>query len=173
MDYETHAISRKKLRIFAQFIRLLLGVSFTKPFPVLELLDELYDFIDKTNYEVLEDDELPANIPARCFPDEEGNFTIQIKESVYSGAQKGIGACRGFIMHEICHVFLYKMGFTPIHNRTLKNNSIPAYRSMEWQAKALCGEVMMPYEETIGLTENEIISKYKVSKGFAQKRLTY
>ena len=62
-------------------------------------------------------------------------------------------------MHEICHVFLYKMGFTPIHNRALANNSIPPYRSMEWQAKALCGEVMMPYEETTGLTENEIIYK--------------
>ncbi len=173
MDYETKPVSIKKLRNFATIIRLLFKVSLTGAFPVLESLEKLYDVIDKTNYEVLEDDELPANIPARCFPDEEGHFTIQIKESVYSGAQKGIGACRGFIMHEICHVFLYKMGFTPIHNRTLKNNSIPPYRSMEWQAKALCGEVMMPYEETIGLTENEIISKYKVSKGFAQKRLTY
>ena len=173
MDYETKPVSRKKLRNFATIIRYVFNVGFTGAFPVVEIIDKIPQKLKGTNFEVLEDDELPANIPARCFPDEEGHFTIQVKESVYLGAEKGIGACRGFIMHEICHVFLYKMGFTPIHNRTLKNNSIPAYRSVEWQAKALCGEVMMPYLETLGLTENEIISKYHVSKGFAQKRLTY
>lgn len=59
-------------------------------------------------------------------------------------------------------------GFTPIYTRSFANNEIPAYRSVEWQAKALCAEVMIPYEESIGMKPKQIVDRYHVSKAFAK-----
>lgn len=67
--------------------------------------------------------------------------------------------------------FLFEIGFKPIYSRSFSKGEIPAYRSVEWQAKALCGEVMIPYEESQGLKKSEIIEKYNVSEAFAKYRL--
>ena len=174
MDYMTKPTSRKELRRIAPFLRKLFGVDETGEFPVLEALEQLNDVFPGTLYTVLYDGDMPVDTPARCRPDDEGNFIIEIKESVYNGAYyKRIGAYRGFIMHEICHVFLYKIGFTPIYTRSFENKEIPAYCSVEWQTKALCGEVMMPYNATIGMDRDTIMRTYGVSKGFADTRLSY
>ena len=108
---------------------------------------------------------------ARCTPNNQQGFTIEIKETVYIGAyEKQIGAFLGFICHEICHVFLFKIGFMPVFERSFEDNELPAYCSVEWQAKALCAEVMIPYRETIGMKADDIEEKYHVSKAFAKKR---
>lgn len=57
--------------------------------------------------------------------------------------------------------------------RSFNNNELPAYVSVEWQAKALCGEVMMPYEATKNMSTEEIVNKYGVSKSSAQYRKKY
>ena len=158
----------------APIVRELFGVDKSSAFPVLEALEKLPDIFPGSLYMVVSDGCLPLDTPARCKMDDDGNFVIEIKQSVYNGAHyKAIGAYRGFIMHEICHIFLYKIGFTPVYTRSFDNNKIPAYCSVEWQTKALCGEVMMPYEETKEMCRDEIIKKYGVSKGFAEKRLSY
>ncbi len=174
MDYMTRPTSRKALRQMAPYVRALFNVDKEAPFPVLEALEKLGDKIPGSSYIVVPDTALPADTPALCRKDEQDNFQIQIKQSVYDGAyQKHIGAYRGFIMHEICHIFLYKVGFTPVYTRSFENNKIVAYRSVEWQTKALCGEVMMPYEATRGMSREMIMKTYGVSKGFADKRLSY
>ena len=174
MDYLTKPTSRIALRQLAPFVRALFGVDSHSKFPVLDALEKLPDVFPGSLYTIVQDYYLPADTPARCRPDEDGNFVIEIKESVYNGAYyKNIGAYRGFIMHEICHIFLYKVGFTPIYTRSFENNRIPAYCSVEWQTKALCGEIMMPYAETRGMCRDMIISTFGVSKGFAEYRLTY
>lgn len=174
MDYYTKPTSRKTLRELAHYVRKIFGVYQNSRFPVLDALEIVSDVFPGSSYIIVRDSELPHDTPAMCKPDSNGNFLIMIKESVYDGAyRKEIGAYRGFIMHEICHIFLYKIGFTPIYARSFENNTLPAYCSVEWQAKALCGEVMMPYEATIGLNTEQIVKEYGVSKGFAEKRLTY
>jgi hypothetical protein len=50
---------------------------------------------------------------------------------------------------------------------------MPLYCSVEWQVKALTGEIAMPYEETKEMSVPEIMKKYNVSKGFAKKRQRY
>ena len=125
-----------------------------------------------TTYIIVEDCDLPEHIPARCYLDNE-NFVIEIKRSIYEGAYNNVGWCRGIICHEICHVFLYKIGFTPIWERSFENNELPAYCSVEWQTKALCGEVMMPYEQTQNMSQNTIMETYGVSRGFAKTRKRY
>lgn len=173
MDYKTKPTSRETLRLLAELLRQIFGLNRFEPIPVLMMLEQLPDILRGTTYIIVNDWELPENIPARCYLDDSNNFTIEIKNYVYEGAYKNTGWCRGVICHEICHVFLYKIGFTPVWERNFKNNELPAFCSVEWQAKALCGEVMMPYEQTKNMTPSEIMTKYKVSKGFAETRQRY
>ena len=171
MDYKTKPTSRNDLRLYAKYLRNIFGIPETGPFPVLEALEMLPDIFGNCNYIVVEDNTLPPQTMARCTLNDLGGFTIEIKESVYAGAfEKHIGAFLGFICHEIAHIFLFKIGFTPIYERGFDNNELPAYCSVEWQAKALCAEVMIPFEESKGLTCMQIVEKYKVSKAFAKNR---
>lgn len=66
-----------------------------------------------------------------------------------------------YICHEICHFFLIEVfGYYPIYNVCLsENRQIPKYRSMEWQAKALCGEVMIDYKKCSNMTISDIMKK--------------
>jgi len=170
----TKPISRIDLRKLSKVLRRLFGVDEYSKFPVLNVLEQIGEVFPGTSYIVIEDKEMPHNVPARCSPDEKGNFLIEIKNRIYSGAYKQeIGAYRGFIVHEICHVFLYKIGFTPILERNFTNNVLPAYCSVEWQAKALCGGVMMPYEVTKNMSSEKLMSNFGVSKGFAEHRKRY
>ena len=171
MDYKTKPTSRRDLRCYSQILRKIFKVPLTGPFPVLESLDKISNIFKNCNYEIVEDKKLPPQTMAWCTPNDQGGFTIEIKESIYVGAyEKQIGAFLGFICHEICHIFLFHIGFTPIFERSFKNNELPAYCSVEWQAKALCAEVMIPYEETKGMSSSLIESTYHVSKAFAKNR---
>lgn len=143
-----------------------------EPFPVLHALEKMPDFFPKTEVQIVEDNELPARVFAWCFPKSGGGYVIQIKETVYQGAYENEnGAFLCFICHEICHVVLFHFGYTPISTAGEKGNTIPAYCSTEWQAKALCGEVMIPYEATAGMSAKEIVRQYKVSLQSAEYRV--
>jgi Zn-dependent peptidase ImmA (M78 family) len=107
-----------------------------------------------------------------CTPDYQGHYHIKIKESVYEGACEGIGGYRMHIMHEIAHAFLCLLGFTPILDRQFKNNALKPYESMEWQAKALAGEILMENELTKGMSAEELINKCGVSLEGAVNRTT-
>ena len=171
MDYETKPTSRRDLRRFAVYVRKLFDVPESGPFPVLEALEKLPDIFEGSGYQIVEDKKLPPQTMAQCTPNDTGGFTIEIKESVYVGAyEKQIGAFLGFICHEICHVFLFIIGFTPIYARSFADRELPAYCSVEWQAKALCAEVMIPFDESRGMKPNELIDRYHVSKAFAFHR---
>lgn len=171
MDYQTKPTSRRDLRRFAAYIREMFKIPLSGPFPVLQVLDKIPDVFKGSCYEIVDDDKLPPKTMARCVPNDQGGFTIEIKETVYNGAyEKNIGAHRGFICHELCHVYLFYIGFTPIYERSFADNELPPCRSVEWQAKALCAEVMIPFGESRGMRTEEIERKYGVSKAFAQKR---
>ncbi len=171
MDYITRPVSRAKLREYAPLFRELFDVPGTGAFPVLEALEKLHDVFEGSTYEVLEDDALPPKEMARCVVNEGRGFTVLIKKSVYDGAMDKVGACCGFILHEMVHIFMYMIGYTPILQRNFE--VCPPYYSVEWQVKALTGEIAMPYEETKGMSIPEIMERYIVSKGFAESRKKY
>ena len=171
MDYETKPISRYALRQYSQILRRIFEVPLTGAFPVLEALDKISDIFRNCNYEIIEDKDFSSQTMALCIPNDKDGFTIQIRESVYVGAyEKQVGAFLGFICHEICHIFLFKIGYTPVFKRSFSNGTLPAYRSIEWQAKALCSETMIPYYESIGMDTATIEQKYHVSNAFAKYR---
>lgn len=171
MDYKTKPTTRAVLRKFSKVFRAVYEVSEEGKFPVLDSLEKLPNVFPNCSFEILDDRELPHNTMAQCYQNERGGFTIAIKESVYSGAYRGIGSYLGFICHEMCHVFLFYIGFTPVFECSFNDREIPAFCSVEWQAKALCAEVMIPYEESKGMNEKEIIKCFNVSKAFAAKRV--
>ena len=172
MDFRTRPLTRIQVRNLSCILRTLFDISLTGLFPILQLLDRISEVFPGSRYEIVDDSQMPASTMANCKANEDGGYTIVIKDNVYDGAYRcGSGACLGFICHELCHVFLFFIGFTPIFEISFENNILPAYCSVEWQAKALCGELMIPYEESKGLTSKEIQRKYGVSKGFAKTRL--
>ena len=170
MDYLTKPTSRLKLRVHSMLFRKMFKVPLTGKFPVMEVLERLPDVLENCRYLVVDDKDLPAQTMCWCYANGDGGFDIEIKESVYDGALKGNGAFRGFICHEICHLYLFFKGFTPVFERAFEDHKIPAYRSVEWQAKALCGEVMIPYEESRGMSLSDLVEKYGVSQAFATHR---
>ena len=173
MDYETKPVSRVGLRLIAKSVREIFGCkSDYEPFPVLFALEQLSELFQNTNYEIVEDTYLPANVFACCMMKPGGGFVIYIKQSVYDGAcYNNNVAFLSFICHEICHVVLFYIGFTPISNRTIKEmGDVPSYKSVEWQAKALCGEVLIPFEATIGMKPKAIMQKYNVTEASAKYR---
>ena len=156
MDYKTKPTSREELRGIARFVRKLFKCKNKYRFDVMDAFERIPSVIPAVTCLVVEDDEIEGDVPARCVPDFEGHYTIEVKSSIYDGAAEGIGGYRAHILHEICHAILCLLGFTPILDRAFKNNELKPFESMEWQAKALCGEILMTYEETEGLSVRQI-----------------
>ena len=164
MDFKTKPTSRRDIRKYSKVLRMLFHIPLGGPFPVLEALEKLPDIFPGSNYVIVKDCDLPDRTMAQCSQNASGGHTIEIKESVYEGAyEKGIGAFLGFICHEICHVFLFSIGFTPVHARSFSDTELPAYCSVEWQAKALCAETMIPFTESKGMAPETIIQTYEVA----------
>lgn len=176
MDYPTKPITRATVRDIASAIRSIFNVPVDQPFPVLEVLDRLPAILPNTAFEVVEDYELDENVPAQCVLKSDGTYTIYIKNTVYERAYKyHTGGYLNHILHEICHRLLFYFGYTPIFQRSFSNKSIPAYCSVEWQAKALCGELMVPHEAAKTLSVPEIVKRYHTSREAAeyQKKVAY
>ena len=156
MDYRTIiGLSREKIRLMAKLIRKQFNIM-TIELPVLKLLETIVTKYDSVLfYDIEEDEKFESNVPAYLATNKElTKFCIHIKESVYQGAVDGKGDCLGFITHELCHfILLHIFGIVPENycfDRQLEDEKIPAYKSSEWQAKAMCGELMIPYDECTG-----------------------
>ena len=174
MDYETKPTNRLELRLFSMLFRSIAQIGQSEVIDPVVLLDKLPDLegFSDVHYEILEDDELPGNVPAQCVKNDDG-YVIQIKEIVYKGAaERKVGGYRMHIMHEIMHAFADKLGFKPIYSRTITKET-PCFRRLEWIVKALAGEVMMPYKATQDMSVKQIMKTYGVSEKAAKIRITY
>ena len=100
MDYKTKPTSREELREIAKFIREIFNCKNKYRFDVIDAFERTPVVLPAIVCLVVEDDEFEENIPARCVPDFNGNYTIEVKSSVYDGAIEGIGGYRAHILHE-------------------------------------------------------------------------
>ena len=66
---------------------------------------------------------------------------------------------------------IFRIGFTPVSTRAFGDTEIEPFKSVEWQAKALTGKVMIPYEASKGMTSKAIVEKYHVTKKSADYRV--
>ena len=169
MDYESRiSLKRIQIREIARFTRKLLKIRTVK-FPVLKCLEKLIDkFPNNLYYSILSDDEFEKNVMAALVK-EENMYCIRIRETVYEKAVNGDRACIGFICHEICHfilIHIFKAGPVEYINdsglfytSSFEDESLPRYKSMEWQAMALCGELMIPYDKCKNYSFKEIVRR--------------
>lgn len=175
MDYETsYILTREQIRDISLLFRKMFKVR-TILFPVMKILDLLEQRFSENLYYYVDDDEnFDRRVMAALETEEDDNhFHIRIRESVYNKALKGDRACIGYICHEMCHfILIYICGIGPkqyisaegiSYARSVETKSIPAYKSMEWQAMALCGEVMIPFERCKNYSLNQLISRTKSS----------
>lgn len=173
MDYRTYPTTRKNIRTISNKMREFFGYGKDEKINPLLCLDRVGEIIEGSIYEVVDDDKLPYNVPAECKSRKDKSYKILIKESVYKKAyENNDEASRDYIMHEICHLFMFALGYTPIIERSFNNCELKAYESVEWQAKALCGEFMIPYEYSKNMSMLEIMEKYGVSASQANYRIS-
>ena len=168
MEYEAiRGLSRKQIREIAAFIRNLFGIN-TVVFPVMKVLDMLEEkFPEHIYYVIEEDSQFEYGCMAYLEEESPDHYCIHIRETVYNGACNRHRSYLGFINHEISHFFLvHVVGITPKRNAageltiyTRKMGGV--YKSMEWQAMALCGELMIPYEECKDMTFEQIVAETK------------
>lgn len=170
MDYETKPISREEIRRLAKNIRIIFDCNENEYYFNVTMALEKMHFLFKKKalvfYKIIDDDICPKDIPAFteiC----DNEYIINIKESVYNAAVKNDGASRMHIAHEIAHVILFLYGQKPISYKTFKNKELCPCVSVEWQAKALAGELLIPYEKVKDKSIKEIMQLCKVSKDAA------
>ena len=159
VEYVVEAKSRRQLRSLASILRKHLGLENERYFPVVELLDVMYEIFPRFSYEIVLDSTFPPNVHADT---DVMNHHIRIKESVYNGAAEGNGRDRRTIAHEIGHYFtLCFCGFQ--FQRNFKKEAVPAYRSPEWQAKCFAGELLIDFNLVYNMQPYEIVDKCGVS----------
>jgi Zn-dependent peptidase ImmA (M78 family) len=96
---------------------------------------------------------------------------INLKESVYMGAESGNGRDRFTITHEIAHVLL--LNESTIQFCRSETETVPKYRNPEWQADCLAGELLMPYDFCRNLSIEDIMNNCQVSKQAAQTQYKF
>ena len=174
MDYRTKPLKREQIREIASFVRTNIFKCKNKYyFDVIKALELMPHKFNNVTFEIVDDNDPDLeDVPATTIPDLNGNYLIKIKESVYEGAYfRKVGGYRNHIMHEISHCILFILGFFPHIDVAYGNRDLKPYESVEWQAKALAGEILIPYEATRGMDYKAIKKRCKVSEDAARNRL--
>lgn len=170
-------ISREQLRMIAKAFKSYLG--FNGLFiDVPRMLEVTMDKFPHLDVEIVTDDALDRKIFADFIP-KNSTLTnrplIRIKESVYNNAcnpnSNSYGRDRMSITHEIAHFILidqFNVEVIEYHGRGTPNLATTA----EWQAMALAGEIIMPFEETESIKDIlELSNKCGVSTEAANYRI--
>lgn len=170
MQYISEPLSRKDLRDYAFRIRKQLGYEDRLDFPVMKFLEVFHKLINNPDFYffTVEDNELSPTIHAQY---DINDNSIAIKESVYIGASNGSGRDRMTIMHELAHALIITHCGVTL-NRSFENESIPAFRDPEWQAKCLAGELMVPAHLVTGMNAFDVAESCGVSLPAATYQLS-
>jgi hypothetical protein len=157
----SESLSRRKARTIAKFIRGLLGINelYVNVPKMLETMAmEFADF----NYEIVEDEELPDSVYGTFTPNNEINQPVVIIPNRVYVAACGNGSTSGrdrmTIVHEIAHYFLIiRFKYKPIER--LGRGSPSKSKDPEWQAMALAGEILMPFDETQHINDPQELAR--------------
>ena len=175
MAQSCKGLSRLSLRSLSKTIRKQFGYNNSERLNPLRMLDRLPEHLRNFSYLVLDrqDPEYPSdNAPARTemWVEKGGTFAYRVvmQDKVYERARNDSGGDRMTICHEISHVYLLALGIVPVSKREF--TIVRPYEDPEWQAKALAGELMIPYEASKGMPITEIMDIYGVSEEAAAYR---
>ena len=163
MPYRVPAQTRKALRELALLVRRHFAKD-DEPFPVLRVVENIQWFDSQWHFEVAGREEFAPNEHGATIPSEK---VIKIREDIYVGASNGRGRDRMTVAHELGHFLLHEESVVLCQIR----GKIPAYKDPEWQAKCFAGELLIPFPAIAGMSAEEIVAKYGVSKEAARYAL--
>lgn len=152
----TPPLSRKEIKKLANNLRKQLKCNdcYLDIVSIVELVIPIIDndFI----YDYVSSEELSPGMYAYYDPTEN---TMKILSSVYEGACNDNGRDRFTVAHEVAHYILHQTGYSFARS----TQKIPAYCDPEWQANVFASELLMPSNQIINMSINEIVNKCKVS----------
>ena len=171
--YKVIPLSREYITQQASNIRKATQTENIFVFPIERIIETLLECMGG-NLEILEDHELPSNIPARTISyvnDNSNNNlpytnTIQVKESVYVGATLGNPEDRFTLAHEMGHAFLFH-GYINNNYVCKEEEEIPTKEDPEWQADTFAKELLAPSYLFNGRNHEEIAIKCKLPLKYA------
>lgn len=163
-QYMVEPKSRHDIRTLANNFRGLLGLDNQIFFSIVELLDILPEILPGFNYELVEDDQLPAEIHADT---DILTGNIRIRQSIYERACNGEGRDRMTIAHEIGHFIMLRICGYKLE-RNFNGKAIDTCRDPEWQAKCFAGELLVPAHLVKDMNTFEISECYGVSLDAAE-----
>ncbi|MBH0156777.1 ImmA/IrrE family metallo-endopeptidase [Fictibacillus sp. 5RED26] len=162
--YVANPTSRKSIRDLTYAIRRALDLHEEKFFPIVQFLELLLPKISPSfSMEVVPIEELKYEYGV-TFPEKN---VIRLREDVYLNAIEGIARDRFTVAHEIGHLFLHKPGSIALA-RSQKADSIPAFKSPEWQANTFAAELLAPAHLIKGLSIKEVALSCGVSLDVAR-----
>lgn len=157
--------SRMNLRAIAANIHKALRYDGASPFPVVKVVElVLPKLIPDFEFQVVSKAVLGEE-HGRTYPDK---HLMYIREDVYEGACIGCGRDRFTIAHELSHQLLHE-GIDVSLARS--DSQHKTYEDSEWQANALAGELLMPFDNIHELTAEQIANIYQVSLAAARTQL--
>lgn len=158
-------IQRSRLRELATKLRELSGNSDTLYFPIVKFTEHKMPFwFNGFHLEIMPKSYFPPDIHGETSIDER---VIRIREDVYHGAIRGMGRDRMTLAHEVGHYILLVAKGLKLY-RSFEGVQIEAYRDPEWQAKALAGELLCPFNLIKGMATPQIALACGVSDEAAQ-----
>lgn len=153
------------LRRLATQIRMAIGLTDDKPFPVGHFIEYVLPKIyDDFALEILPK-QLLGEKHGETFPNK---HLMRLREDVYIGICEGDGQHRFTGMHECSHL-IYHEG-VPLSLARCSAKHLPVFRNSEWQADTLAAELLMPYGAVKDMSSWKIELLYGVSHSAAQCR---
>lgn len=140
-------------------------------FPIVEIIEPVLECMNGS-LEVVEDNELPSNQPAKivAIPNTDNEIwpcinVIKVKESVYNGAILGNPEDRFTMAHELAHAFLFHG--CPQSNINYTNNPKCSKEDPEWQADIFAINLLAPIRFFNGTNHEKIAKLCKVPLKYA------
>ena len=160
-------LSRKNIRNMARKIRRIDGSFRQYYFDIVHFLEVTLPRLDSNFTFWVRTREEMGECHGLTYPDRN---EIQIREDVYERAYSGSGRDRLTMAHELFHLLQHEKENISFA-RVEKNRRVETYRSPEWQADALGGELLVPHHLIGGMTAEEISIKCGVSLAAAEFQL--
>lgn len=163
-------VSRDKLRRLALAIRMMFRKDNEPLLDIVKFIEVTLASHPDLSVELIPvEDGYLHNCYAKAVPTER---IIYVRESVYTGACRGIARDRFTITHELAHTFLHRESSISLA-RVDVGSSIPRYRDPEWQANTFAAELLVPFHLMQDKSIDEIVQSCNVSWSVAQIQASY
>lgn len=153
---KTNPLNIKQITEIAKNIREHYNIKKDEFFPVLEIIDKLFEN-HKLSYQIIENDSDMVDENTLAIYNAVENF-IYIKESVIDEYEEGIYRAT----FTLCHEFFHYLQNTTLGFSFERVDECRPFEEIDWQANEFAGQVLIP-QEYIDLDEETLQQMFHVS----------